>query len=301
MILVIENRKGEEFNYLSSFQDYMGSIEKACSDSIADRSFAVEELFETKQRKGEWGEIYITSNKTYHARFCTGESDLRGFLRGYYNQKREGEKQFTFDEKRCSKECLEVLKAYGINIQGKSILNSLHYEAKEHTFMRGEILKNMNGDYYRVLSVLEGKNLLLIAESDGQILVGVNTTYFQRTPKGEYGSSDSEIFGVEWAYGIYFGYDITKVDFEKVKREYGSKEEIKSLSDYRDGIAYKFNKYQKLCEDMDVSGEVRKAAADNMNKIFGTDNKDTFQSFLKRAYYDSGYQGEIEEIKEKVR
>lgn len=301
MILVIEKADGKEINYLSSFEDYLERIEKAHFDSVADRAFAVERLFWTKQAKGGWGEVYVTSNETYYSRFCLGESDLRSFLLGFHNEGKSGEKCYAFEKERCSKVCLEVLKAYGINTQGHSVFNSLHYEASEHTFIRGETIRNMNGNDYRVLSVLDKKNLLLLAEHNGQILVGMNTTYFQRTPKEGYQSSDSEIYGVEWAYGIYLGSDITRVNFEKIKREYGSQEEIESISDYRDSLSHRFYKYQNLCEDMEVSKEVRHAATESMDQLFGTDNKDTFLAFLNRGYYDGGFPGMTVERKEKAR
>ena len=301
MILVIENKRGEETNYLSNFEDYLERIEKAYSDSTSDRAFAVEKLLWTKQGKGEWSEVYITSNETYRARFCLRESDLRTFLLGLYNEERTGDKIYVFEKERCSKECLEVLKAYGINTRGRGVFNSLHYEALEHTFIRGETIRNMNGDVYRVLSVLDHKNLLLLEEKDGQILVGVNTTYYKRTPKEGYDSSDIEVYGVEWDYGIYLGFDITEVNIEKLKRDYGSRKEIENLSDYRDNLSSMFNKYQNLCEDVDVSKEVKRAAAESLANLFGTDNRDTFLDFLIRGYYDGGFQGQIEAKKEKVR
>lgn len=222
MILVIESRNGMEVSYLSSFENYIEVIAELYSDSAYDVAFAVEALYETKQKKEKWGEIYITSNHTYQARFCGGESELRGFLRA--DSRRE--KQFCFDDKCCSKECLEVLAAYGLRSDGHNMFNSLHYEVQDHTFQRGETLRNMNGSYYLVLSVLDRKNLLLYEQNDGQLLVGVDTAYFKRTPKERYDSQDSEIFGVEWSYGIYLGFDIVKVDLEKLKRDYGRTEEI---------------------------------------------------------------------------
>ncbi len=300
MVMVIENCKGVETNYLSSFEDYVEIVAKACSDSIGDMAFCVRELFETKKYKEEWGEIYVMSNQTYHAKFCCGESELRGFLHGYYNGNSR-EESVCFDEERCSKDCLEVLTAYGLRTDGHSMFNSLHYEAQERAFHRGEILRNMNGNDYLVLSVLDRKNLLLYAQNDGQILVGVGTTYFIRTPKKGYSSKDSEICGVEWSYGIYLGYDIAKIDLEKLKREYGKPEAIKNISDYRSSIKRKFYKHQSLCEDMDLSEEVRLTLAGSMDKMFLTNNKDTFEDYLRKGFYDDGFQEKIEEKKERSR
>lgn len=301
MILVIESRNGMEVSYLSSFENYIEAIAELYSDSAYDVAFAVEALFETKQKKEKWGEIYITSNHTYHARFCGGESELRGFLRGYFSADGKREKQFCFDDKCCSKECLEVLAAYGLRSDGHSMFNSLHYEVQDQTFQRGEILRNMNGSNYLVLSVLDRKNLLLYEQNDGQLLVGVDIAYFKRTPKEGYDSQDSEIFGVEWSYGIYLGFDIAKVDMEKLKRDYGKTEEIESLSDYRTSIKRKFYKHQSLYEDMELTEEVRRTLAGSMDKNFLTDNKDTFESYLKQGFYDDGFKEKIEEKRERTR
>lgn len=300
VILVTENRKGTETSYLSSFVDYLKLVQNLFSDMPHDVAYAVEDLFETKEKKEKWGEIYVTSNHTYHAKFCKGESELRGFLQGYYTDKRR-EEPFHFDKEWCSEDCLLVLSAYGLKTDGHSKFNSLHYEMQDYTFQRGEILRNLNGSNYLVLSVLDKNNLLLYAQNDGQILVGVGTAYYKRTPREGYLSKDSEIFGVEWNHGIYLGYDITKIDLEGLKKEYGKMEEIKSLSEYSADLKRKFYKHKRLCEDMELSEEVRLTLAGSMEKTFLTNEKDTFEACLRQGVYDDGFYEKAMRKKERIR
>ncbi|MDR0925525.1 MAG: hypothetical protein LBN31_14370, partial [Hungatella sp.] len=245
MILVIENRNGIETNYLSSFEDYLEVIQELFSDEGYDMAYAVEALFQTKEKKETWGEISVHSDYSYHAKFCSGIIELRGFLLEDDNHK-NGKEPSYFDQDRCSVECHHVLAAYGLQTDGHSKFNSLHYERVEYTFQRGELLRNMNGSDYLVLAVWNQNNLLLYAQSDGQILVGAGTAYYKRMPKEGYLSKDSEILGVEWDHGTYLGQDITKIDLERLKREYGKSEEIQNLSDYREDIKRKFHKYESL-------------------------------------------------------
>ncbi len=300
MILVTENREGIETNFLSSFEDYLKSVQELLSSEAYDVACAVAALFETKEQKEKWGEICFTSNHTYYAKFCRGECELRSFLQGDYKEKNSID-PFYFDEERCSTECSHVLVAYGMKANGHSQFNSLHYERQEYTFQRGEILKNMNGSDYLVLAVLDKNNLLLYAQSDGQIVVGVGTSYYKRTPKEGYLSNDSEIFGIEWNYGIYLGVDVTKIDFEGLKREYGKTEEIKSLLEYRTDMKRKFHKYENLCEDMDLSEEIRDMVADSMETVFLTREKDLFETCLKQGVFDGGFSAKAVEKPERAR
>lgn len=300
MILVTENRKGLETNYLSGFEDYLEVIRELFSDEAFDVAYAVEALFETKEKKEKWGEIYVTSNYMYHAKFCSGEGELRSFLQGDYNDNNSNS-PFNFDEERCSGKCLHVLAAYGLQSNGHSKFNSMHYEIQEYSFQRGELLRNLNGSHYQVLAVLDKNNLLLYAQGDGQILVGVETAYYKRTPKEGYLSKDSEIYGIEWNHGIYLGYDITRIDFEELKREYGKPQEIHNLSEYRADMKRRFHKYQSLCEDSDLSEEVRFALADSMEKIFLTKEKDIFETGLRQGFYDDDFSKKAVEKKDKAR
>jgi hypothetical protein len=299
MILVTENRRGAEYNYLLSFEDYLEAVQELFSDEAYDVAYAVETLFETKEKK-VWGEIHSMPNYTYQAKFCRGESELRSFLQGDYNDKNSKE-PFYFDRDRCSVECHHVLEAYGLQIDGNSKFNSLHYERVEYSFKRGEVLRNMNGSDYLVLAVLKQNTLLLYAQSDGQILIGSGTAYYKRAPKEGYLSKDSEIFGVEWNHGTYLGQDILKIDFDRLKRDYGKIEEIKSLMEYRADVKRKFQKYESLCEDTELSKEIRNTISDSMEAVFLTKEKDLFETCLRQGVFDDGFAAKVAEKPEKVR
>jgi len=300
MIFVTENKKGMETNYLTSFADYLEEIQELFSDEAYDVACAVEALFQTKEAKETWGEIYITPDCSYHARFCSGVSELRSFLQGDYHDK-SSKAPFYFNQERCSVECHHVLAAYGLQMDGHSKFNSLHYERVEYPFQRGEVLRNMNGSDYLVLAVLKQNTLLLYAQSNGQILIGSGTAYYKRTPKEGYLSKDSEIFGVEWDHGTYLGHDITKIDFDRLKRDYGKTEEIKSLFEYRADVKRRFQKYESLCEDTDLSKEVRNTIADSMEAVFLTKEKDLFETCLNQGVFDDGFAAKVVEKPGKAR
>lgn len=52
---------------------------------------------------------------------------------------------------------------------------------------------------------------------------------------------------------------------------------------------------------MELSEEVRRTLAGSMDKKFLTDNKDTFESYLKQGFYDDGFKEKIEEKRERTR
>lgn len=99
---------------------------------------------------------------------------------------REGKAGAGFDESMCTPGCLEVLKAYGLGTDGRPLSCRFHYEQTGHVFHAGESIKNLYGGKYHILEVLDPKNLLLMSENTGEILVGVDTEYFKRTPSGTY-------------------------------------------------------------------------------------------------------------------
>lgn len=109
MIMVVENCKGTETNYLLNFTDYMEMALKLCGEHAEDIAGVISSLYETKEDKREWNELYLAANKSIEAAFCREESQLREFLYGNFN----GSK-WSFDEERCSKDCLDVLRMQNI-------------------------------------------------------------------------------------------------------------------------------------------------------------------------------------------
>lgn len=292
MILVTKNMEGEQANYLTSFNDYLKTIIEINGDKPEDLAHAITELFDTKEKPTYWSEQYIATNITVHARFCHDEMQLRGFLFGYYNENNNGEKGFTFDTESCLEECLTVLEAYNMKTDGHIGNASFKYERLEHDFQTGEIIRNLNGNSYRVLDVLTEENILFLSVSSGEINIGLDTKYYAKTPEGEGFSADSILYGISWGHGIYLGNNITKIDFDEIRRGYGGPEQIGTLADYRLSIKKTFHLYKKLMENDQVSDTVRKAASSSIYEEFGTSKNDRFLECLYEGKYDGGFLGQ---------
>ena len=284
MIMVVENRKGTETNFLTDLRGYMEMAVKACDDSAVDMADAIGQLYGTKENNREWSDLYFAGNKSIHAAFCTGESQLRGFLMGNFN-----DGGWSFDEGRCSENCLEVLRINNMRTDGHSLFPSLHYERVEHTFHAGEVLHNMNGNDYRVLAVLSPKNLLLMSAVDGQIIVGRGVNLFERYPKGERPDNDSVVTGIEWDHGVYLGQDITRIDFDILKQEYGEPDRVENVSDLRDKIRRDFWMQKNVEQKEGLPERVKNAARDCLEHIFGTSEPDVFAKMLDKGLYDGMY------------
>ena len=111
VLLITNNNKGTEYKYLSSMKDYMTVLFRAFEGSETELAHAVQELCQTKENS-QYAEVYLAANKTFHARFCSDEWELRNFLGGNHKMT-EGE--VSFDKDRCTKECLDVLTAYNMD------------------------------------------------------------------------------------------------------------------------------------------------------------------------------------------
>lgn len=291
MILVIENRKGTESIFLLNLSDYMEMVLKACENSAIHIADAIRQLYDTKKKNDGCSELYFRGNVSSQARFCSSDGQLRGFLLGIGAEVENMEKPI-FDESRCSKECFEVLKAYGIGTDGDSLFNSLHYEAKNYTFKQGEILHNLNGCNYRVLSVLSEKNLLLMSMGDGQYIVADNTVMYERYPKDGQPSGDSIIKGVEWGHGIYLGYDLMKIDFDGIVQKYGRPKQVHNTGDYRSELRWRFVRLKSLSQNTEIGQMVRWAAEKELLETYGTTEREKFEKNLEKGNYDKGFHGQ---------
>lgn len=287
LILVMENIKGKKVNYLSTLDDYIKVVVAAYPNDPENLALAVVALLDTKEKVVDWSEIYFAMDKSTYARFCYSETQLREFLSGEFNQ---GGK-FTFDGERCSIECLDVLEVYDLKTDGQIKIGSCKYKELQYNFQAGEIIHNMNGRAYRILEVLTESNLLLMSMRTGEISVGVDTRYYAKIPKGADSSNDSIRHGVEWSHGIYLGNKITKIDFDKISKEYGRPERILSLEDYRSSLKKVFQLYKKLIENENIGTQVREAAKNCIYEEFETAKESTFLENLEKGQYDSGFWG----------
>ena len=131
MILVTENWKGRETNFLLTIEDYKESVVSTLYASPSDTVDAMIDLCESWKDAKHWAELYFTSNKSISARYCNGEEQLRKFLYGYFN---DSDNNWEFDDKRCSAASLEILKGIGITTDGKGSGIQYTYEAVIKTF-----------------------------------------------------------------------------------------------------------------------------------------------------------------------
>ena len=286
MIMVVENRKGTETNYLLDLKGYMETALNLWGENAEDMAGAVGELYATKERGRYWADLYFASNKSIHAAFCRSEAQLREFLAGTFNAL-----EWSFDEGRCSKGCLDVLRIYNMKPDGQPQFPYLHYENVEHTFHAGETLHNLNGKDYLVLAVLSPDNLLLTSLTGSQLLVGCNVQLYERYPKGERPDSGSMVEGVEWGHGVYLDEDITRLDFDILKQEYGRPGRVESLPDKRDQIRRDFWMLKNVERKEGLPERVRNSARSCLGTSFGTINPDVFAKMLEKGMYDDWYQG----------
>jgi len=292
MIMAVENRKGTEINFLLNLTDYMEIALKLWGEHAEDMAGVVSPLYETKTGKKDWSDLYFAANKSIHASFCTGEAQLRGFLAGNFN---DGE--WSFDEGRCSKDCLAVLRMYNMKPDGQPQFPYLHYERLEHSFHTGEVLHNMNGNDYRVFAVLSPKDLLLVSMMDSQFIVGRGTQLYERYPKGERPDDDSRVVGIEWDYGVYLGNDITKLDFDILKQEYGEPDRVETVYDLREKIRRDFWMQKNVEMKEGLPDRVRNAAKGCLENTFGTGEPEIFAKMLDKGMYDGMYETREEQKK----
>lgn len=221
LILVTNNNKGAESRYLSSIEEYMAVLFQAFAGSETEIAHAVGELCRTKD-SNLWTEVYTAANKSFCARFCRDEQELRDFLMGYHKM---AGKKTAFDRDACAKESLDVLTAYNMDCAGRPLVEKLHYERQERRFRQGETLHNLNGSDYSVLMVLSENDLLLMALGSGQFLIAEGTREYARYPKEGTYSADSVTRGIEWDSGIYLGNDLSVIDLDNIRKEYAEANE----------------------------------------------------------------------------
>lgn len=218
MVLVIENTKGSEKNMLMTVKEYKEAYLFVSSLSREESAELLKGLFDTKfsELGSGWAERYITANKSYYAKFCSGSDELQCFLQGSYND----DKEFRFDRKESSVECLQALEEYNLDVNGGAKGFMFHYEQKEYEFKQGEVLHNFNGTDYKVMECYSKRNLLLMNMVSGQFVVAVDTAFYDRYPHaGEYTKDNAET-GIEWGHGDYLTARPSDIDFAALRAQY---------------------------------------------------------------------------------
>ena len=216
MILVIENIKGNEKNMLMTPEEYKNEYLFVASLSREQAAESLRELYDTRVSKTEWAELYITANNSFYAKFCNDSQELQSFLYGSFND----DKEFRFDREESSKECMQALEEYNLDVNGAAKGSMFHYEQQEHDFKQGEILRNLNGTDYRVMECYSKNNLLMMNMESGQFLVAVGVSYYFCYPNaGERTKENAEV-GIEWGHGVYLSATPSEIDFVALRTEY---------------------------------------------------------------------------------
>lgn len=298
IVLVTENWKGTETNFLCTFQDYIREMVLPYEKEQLMIAFHVRDLEKTQRDDQMWTERYLAANKSISARFCVDIHQLRSFLHGALNST---DQYVRFDEIRCSNECLEKLKAVGLDVNGKRLPGYCEkYEELKSEFSQGDFLYNFNGSTYRVLEKLTDRNLLLMDVKTGNFVVALGTKLYARYPKKEGKESENCVVAIEWEHGVYLGGTPSYIDFQNLRDEYGMPNQVETLEGYRKSLESKFHFLQKISKSEELDSEVREAARNSLYSTFRTAKAQTFQEALESGDYDRGFQN-IENPKEEKR
>ena len=222
MVMVIENRKGQETNSLLTFDDFIKQHIVPFANDKLEAVFMARELMDIRSKKiDSWADWYHSANQSFYARICANSQEISYFLCGTFND----DKNFRFDEDISSKECLEELRSRGMTTDGKHTVGQYSYQELERNLAVGEILHNFNGCDYKLLERFSKHNLLLMDISSGQFLVGIDTRLYLRQPKFAPEKQEGET-GIEWGHGLYLSNMPSVIDFARLKREYSKPYQI---------------------------------------------------------------------------
>ncbi len=288
MIMVINNHKGIEKNFLCTFESFVKQhLANAC-DNYFEVAEVVSELNHASAKDNSFCEIYFASNKTMYARYCRDMNELRMFIAGKLNDGMTN----VFEEDFCDKECLDVLYRLGISTdRSMAIAKYPHYEILESNLEQGEIYHNFNGSDYRLMEKYSDRNMLFMDVNSGQFVVGIGVDFFCRYPQGEDKRSDLCETGIEWGHGLYLGNTPSTINFALLRREHGVEKEIDTIEAYRASLTEKFETYHSLAKNEAISDSVREAATNAMYEEFGTGKRDTFLCKRNDGDYDKGFYG----------
>lgn len=296
MIMVIENKRGMEENFLCTFEDYLSEFVFKSTEEDQIRAELVGEIVQSKYERNGWSEIYTAANHTIQARYCKDFNDLQAFVLGCYNDEKP---ELNLNVFRSSIECMGVVESMGIAYNGnKGDLCALHYEKVPREFVEGEVLSNFNGRQYRVLEKYSDNNLLLQDVESGSFVVGEGTAFYAKYPKAEGIGSANCVYGIEWQSGIYpGGAKPSEINFKQIRQEYGSPEIVEKMKSYREELTEKFDTLYEISRNTNLVVSVCEAAKEALYDEFGTSRKNVFEEKLEKGLYDNPAQ----KIKPEVR
>lgn len=289
MVLVKEHLKGRTLNYLSTIDDFMLIHVRRKTDSLVMSGQIVLDLSKTLTDDSKWIQLQFSENKRVEARFCTCESQLRGFLGGRFDE--IGEKTI-FEESMCNAFCIDKVENMGMRLDGSSNPKfQFTYKPVETKFSQGDILHNFNGSDYKVLEKLSANNLMLMDIRTGSFTVAIGASMYNRYPKGEEPTEDNAMTCLEWDHGVYLGNTPSMIDFSNVRQKYGEVEEIETIYDYRHSLVDQFDALKRITNHPLLPDSVKHEAENAMYEQFMTGRSDTFSNNLQDGKYDGGFTG----------
>ena len=272
-------KKGMFRQYRAALKESM--LKQSGEYSMKETAAIFSELGRT-MTEPDWAEVYLAGNKTLFMCYCRDESHLRAFLNKKFND--ENVEDVRFDYERCSLECKEKIRLYGITENGeKDKMVEHHYSHMEHQFKQGENLHNFNGKDYKVVELLSPRNLLLMDMSNGNFVVGLGTSLFMRQIKGD--NEEPEI-GIEWEHGVYLSSKPSRIDFQGIREDYGGTKMEKDREDIRLEQEDYFTQLHKLANNPHCSEDIRELLSEIMRAEFCTDKMDKFHQNLSAGIYD---------------
>lgn len=219
MIMVIENRKGVETNMLCTLTEFVVNfVARGNKDQITILD-EVLKLQETKQLNF-WVENYEAANVSVNAKYCCSENELQIFLLGHMN-----DCEHEFSVERSSEACVKQLEVLGFNINGTRLPGAMpKYEKIDREFEQGDVIRNLNGNTYRIMEKYSDRNMLLMDVNQGNFVVGLNVEFFAKYPRTEDKFSENCQYGIEWGHGVYLSATPSEIDFAGLRKEYGETE-----------------------------------------------------------------------------
>lgn len=228
IVLVIDNWKGMEVNYVMTPDDYISHLDMYEVLSEPDFMKEMIKLGKTVADESKWVENYVTANKTVMAKFCKDREQLTRFMEGYYN---DSNGEWRIDKDSCSKECEGILSSVCLNMDGSSKELEMHYEEIKYKNHQGEIVHNFNGNNYRILEQIAEKNFIVQDQNSGSFAVAIGLKNYKRYPSGVTPTSENSVEGVSWDHGVYLPSMPSTIDFKLLKERYGEAEKTEVLNE----------------------------------------------------------------------
>lgn len=287
IVLVKEHVKGRTLKYLSTLDDFLMIHGRRKEDSMVYAGHIAMQMAGTLYDAGKWIAIPFSEYKSVEARFCAGESQLRAFLGGRFD---EVNVKTMFDESLCNACCLDKVISLGMRMDGSTNTKFMFsYKPVDAKFEQGEVLHNFNGSDYKVIEKLSADNLLLMEQRSGDFTVAIGAGMYMRYPKGEEPTEDNAMTCLEWDHGVYLGNTPSHIDFYDIRQRYGEIGTVETIHDFRQQLAEQYKVLKRITRTPVLPDNVKKEAENALYDRFMTARDDTFSDKLQEGAYDKGF------------